>query len=92
MGPTSIRVHLVLAGGGGVEAEDAELAGGRADGGQGFFELFGVFGFDIDIELVFEGLAVDGAALDFQQIHAMSCERFEGSQQCAGTVREAQGE
>ena len=78
--------------GGGVQAEDAEGAGGFADFDQGGFELGGGLGFDIEEELVFPGAAVDGAAFDFLQVDAVFCERLERGEQCAGAVGEAHGD
>lgn len=78
--------------GGGVEAEDAEIAGGLADFGQGEVELRGGVGFDVEEELVFPGTTVDGAAFDFLEVDAVFGEGLERSKERAGAVGEAHGE
>ena len=85
------RIPL-LAAGSAIEAEDAEIAGGFADFLQGLLQFFQVLGFDVDEELIFEGLAVDGAALDLQQIHTVIGKRFERSQQGSGLVSQTHGQ
>jgi hypothetical protein len=78
--------------GGGVEAEDAEVAGGHADFGEGGFELERRIGFDVEEELVFPGTTVDGAAFDFLQVDAVFCKRLERGEERAGAVGEAHGD
>src|SRR4029077_13998932 len=78
--------------GGAIEAQDAEIAGGGANFPEGLLQFFKVFGLNIDVELVFKGLAVDGAAFDLQQIYAMIGKGFEGSEQSAGLVSQAHGQ
>lgn len=71
---------------GGIETEDAQIAGGFADFRESGFELRRRIGFDIQKKLVFPGAAVDRAALDFLEIDTVFCEGLEGSEQCAGAV------
>ena len=77
---------LLLAGSGGVAAEDAEFAGGAADFGQGLIEARDVGGFDVDEKLIFPGAAVNRAAFDLKEIDAMLCEGFERGEERAGAV------
>ena|SRR5580704_10986906 len=77
---------------GGIETEDAKIAGGQADFGQGGFELGGRVGFHIDEKLVLPGAAVNGAAFDFEEIDAEAAEGFQRGEQGAGTVSETQGD
>jgi hypothetical protein len=72
-----------------VPAEDAEFAGGGADSGKCGIELGGAFSLDINEELIFPRMPVDGAALDFEKVHAVLCERLEGSEERAGAMSEA---
>ncbi len=74
-----------------VKAEDAEVAGGFPDFGQGGFELGRGVGFDVEEELVFPGAAVDGAAFDFLQVDAVFCEGRERGEECARAVGQAHG-
>jgi len=75
-----------------VKTEDAEVAGGLADFGQGGFELRGRVGFYIDEKLVLPGAAVNGAAFDFEKVDAEAAKGFQRGEQCARTVGEAQGD
>ena len=68
-----------LAGSGDVAAEDAEFAGGGTDVGEGSVESGNIAGFDINEKLVFPGAAVNGAAFNLQQIHAVLRERIQRS-------------
>jgi len=76
---------------GGIETEDAEVAGGLADFGKSGIELGGGVGFNIEEKLVFPGATVDGAAFDFLQVDAVFCERLERGEQGARTVGQAHG-
>src|SRR6266404_4881661 len=78
--------------GGGIEAEDAEEGGGGADGGEGAFEGGDGVGHDVEVELVFEGTAVDGAAFDLIHIDIVAGKGFEGGEERARLVREAEGD
>jgi len=77
---------------GGIEAEDAEVAGGLADLGKSGFELRRRVGFYVDEKLIFPGAAMNGTAFNFEEIDAEAAERFERGEQCAGAVGEAQGD
>jgi len=70
---------LLLAGSGDVAAEDAEFAGGATDVSEGLVEAGNIAGFDIDEKLIFPGAAVNGAAFNLEQIHAVLRERLERS-------------
>jgi len=56
------------------------------------FELILATGFDIQIELILERLAMDRAALDFEEIDAVFGEWLKGSKEGAGLVSEAHGQ
>ncbi len=77
---------------GGVEAQDAQIAGGFADFREGRFELGGRIGFKIQEKLIFPGAAVDGAAFDFLEVDAVLCERLERGEKGPGAMREAHGD
>ena len=86
------QVGTALAASGSKAAQDAQLTSGPARLLQGLFERIMVIGFDIQIELILEGLAVDGAALDFEEIDAVFGEGLKGGKEGAGLVSEAHGQ
>lgn len=67
-----------LAGSGDIPAEDAEFAGGGTDVSEGLIEAGNIAGFDINEKLIFPGAAMNGAAFNLEQIHAMLRERLKG--------------
>ena len=77
---------------GGIKTEDAKIASGLADFGQGGFELRGRVAFHIDEKLIFPGAAVNGAAFDFEKVDAEAAEGFQRGEQCTGAVGEAKGD
>ncbi len=76
----------------GVASEHAQFAGGFAHFGESVVEAGGLFGFQVNEELVFPGAAVNRAALDFEQVYSVLGKRPERSKQGAGTMREAHGQ
>ncbi len=68
-----------LAGSGDVAAEDAEFAGGGTDVGEGSVESGNIAGFDIDEKLILPGAAVNGTALDLEEIYTVLRERLQRS-------------
>ncbi len=73
--------------GGFVTAEDAELACGAADFGEGLIQTSGVVRFNINEELIFPGPAVDRPAFDLQKIHILFRKGRERGKERAGAVR-----
>src|SRR6266566_2716805 len=55
----------------GVASEHAQFAGGFAHFGESVVEAGGLFGFQVNEELVFPGAAVNRAALDFEQVYSV---------------------
>src|SRR6266699_3243734 len=76
----------------GVASEHAQFAGGFAHFGESVVEAGGLFGFQVNEELVFPGAAVNRPALDLEQVYSVLGKRPERSKQGAGTMREAHGE
>src|SRR5262249_37785325 len=77
---------------GNVAAEDAELTGGFADFGESAVQVGGIFCFKINKELIPPGPAMDGAALDLEQIHTVLGEWLKRSEERTRAVREPHGE
>ena len=85
-------MEALLAASRGKTAQDAQFAGGLARLLQGTFERIQRIGFDVQIELILERLAMNGAALDFEEVYAVLGKGLQRGEEGAGLVSEPHGQ